>query len=237
MKIAKKKVRIQSLLVNPIINLKRPLQRVLKKGKYIAIKYQNTPGDNDSGSYEINFPYYGGGSPEEWLAWKDKLLKALDGQNISLGPLRYMFTERLLTGNAKDIYKQAALDIGIRPIDDFNKVIMEMTKHTFPAYTFCKQKSYLRRHLVKPRSMKLCSFISRLQELNAYLEDFPLDTEGQETGPLPADEIMDIYHYIATTWKNKMIEQDFNYAESTTKEMSDFFETKVENLEPKEEKK
>ena len=34
-----------------------------------------------------------------------------------------------------------------------------------------------------------------------------------------------------------MIEQGFNYADSTIKEMSDFFETRVENLEPKEEKK
>ena len=36
-----------------------------KKGKYIAIKCHNTPGDNDSGSYEINLPYYGGGTPED----------------------------------------------------------------------------------------------------------------------------------------------------------------------------
>ena len=33
-----------------------------------------------------------------------------------------------------------------------------------------------------------------------------------------------------------MIEQGFNYADSIIKEMSDFFETWVENLEPKEEK-
>ena len=46
-----------------------------------------------------------------------------------------------------------------------------------------------------------------------------------------------IYHSMSTTWKNKMIEQGFNYADSTIKEMTDFFETRVENLEPKEEKK
>ena len=40
-----------------------------------------------------------------------------------------------------------------------------------------------------------------------------------------------------TSWKNKMIEQDFNYVDSTIKEMTVFFETRVENLEPKEEKK
>ena len=67
MKIAKKKVRVQTLLVNPIIDLKRPLEKVLKKGEYIAIKVHNTPDDNDSGFYKIDLPYYTGGSPKEWL--------------------------------------------------------------------------------------------------------------------------------------------------------------------------
>ena len=65
MKIAKKKVSMKPQLVNPIIDLERPFEKLLKKGEYIAIKCHNTPGDKDSGSYEINFPYSGGGSPEE----------------------------------------------------------------------------------------------------------------------------------------------------------------------------
>ena len=35
----------------------------------------------------------------------------------------------------------------------------------------------------------------------------------------------------------KQDEQGFNYADSNIKEMTDFFETRVENIEPKEEKK
>ena len=62
-------------------------------GKYIAIKYHNTPDENDFGSYEINLFYYGGVTPEEWLLWRDNFLKALDGQSISTGPLRYTFTK------------------------------------------------------------------------------------------------------------------------------------------------
>ena len=86
--------------------------------------------------------------------------------------------------------------------------------------------------------MKLPSFISRLQELNAYLEEFLPDTDGQETVPLPADNIINIiYHSIPITWKHKMIEQGFNNANSSIKEMSDFFESSVENLEPKEDRK
>ena len=91
-------------------------------------------------------------------------------------------------------FNPAALDIGIRTVDNCNKVLLEMTKHAYPTYAFCEQKRYLRRHLIKSRSMKLRSFISRLQELNAYLEEFPPDTEGQETAPLPAVEIKDIIY-------------------------------------------
>ena len=142
-----------------------------------------------------------------------------------------MFTECLLTVDAN----QATLEICICTVENFNKVPAEMTKYKFPAYAFHKQKMCLRMHLIKPRSMKLRSFISRLQKLYIYLEEFPPDTEGQEIASLPAYEIMDfIYHSIPTRWKNKMIEPDFNYADSTIKEMTDFFETRVENLEPNE---
>ena len=56
---------MQYPLVNPIIDLERAIEKVLKKGECMGIKCHNTPGDNDSGSNEINLPYYGGGTPEE----------------------------------------------------------------------------------------------------------------------------------------------------------------------------
>ena len=144
----------------------------------MTIKCHNTPGDNDSGAYEINIPYYGGGSSGKWLVCKDKLLKAfLDGQSISTGPQRYTFTERIFTGDVKATFNQAALDIRICTVDNFNKVLSEMVKHALPAYSFCEQKRCLCRHLIISRSMKLRSVTSRLQELNAYLEKFPPDTE------------------------------------------------------------
>ena len=46
-----------------------------------------------------------------------------------------------------------------------------------------------------------------------------------------------IYHSMPTTWKNKMIEHGFYHADSTIKEMTGFLETRVEYLEPKEDKK
>ena len=86
--------------------------------------------------------------------------------------------------------------------------------------------------------MKLCAFISRLQWLNTYLEEFPPATEGQKTAPLPADEIMEkIYYSMLTAWTKTMIEQVFNYADSIVKKLTDLFETRVENLKPEEDMK
>ena len=77
---------IQVSLVNLFINLDRLNEKVLKKGKYVAIKCHNTSGDNDSGSYDNNLPYYRGGTPEDWLFWKDILHKALYNQSVRRGP-------------------------------------------------------------------------------------------------------------------------------------------------------
>ena len=96
----------------------------------------------------------------------------------------------------------------------------------FQHMPFCEQNRYLHSHLVKSRTIKLCSFVNRLKEENACLEEFPHDTEGQETASLPADEIMGIiFHSMPATWKNKMIEQSAIYADSTVKEITNYFQT------------
>ena len=58
---------MSTLLVIMIIDLERPLEKVMKKGDYIVIKCHNTPAVTDSGSYDINFPYHGRGTHKEWL--------------------------------------------------------------------------------------------------------------------------------------------------------------------------
>ena len=93
MRTSKKKSKMRTSLINLIIDLERLPENVLKNREFIAIKYHNTYSVNDSGLYEIILPYYGGGTPDEWLIWKDKLLKALEGQGISIGTKRHTFTE------------------------------------------------------------------------------------------------------------------------------------------------
>ena len=56
MKNAKKKTNFLMPLVNPIIDLERLLEKVLKKGEYISIMCHKIPGDNGSGSHETTSP-------------------------------------------------------------------------------------------------------------------------------------------------------------------------------------
>ena len=43
-----------------------------------------------------------------------------------------MFTEGLLTGDAKVIFDQTAMGIGIHTVDNSNKALAGMTNHIFP---------------------------------------------------------------------------------------------------------
>ena len=89
-------------------------------------KCHKTSGDNDSETYEINLPYYGGWSPDDFLIQKDKRLKVLDDQSISIETQRYTFTECLSSGDTKTFFHKLVLNLDICAVDYFKKV----TKHT-----------------------------------------------------------------------------------------------------------
>ena len=174
------------------------------------------------------------------ITWGLDNLKRQISQGIRWPKHRYETSKKHLywKTDAKTTSNQATLEIGISTVEKINKVLAEMIKHLFLAYTFHKQTCYLYRHLIKPTSLKLRSFVSRLQELNICFGEFPLDTPGQGTKSLSTDEIIDIiYRFMPTMWKNKTIEHGFNYANSVVDKITDFFETRVENLEPREKKK
>ena len=54
--------------------------------------------------------------------------------------------------------------------------------------------------------------------------------------PIPRTEKVNdiIYHFMPSTWKNEVIDQGFNNAVCTIKEMTGFFESREESLEPKQ---
>ena len=65
-------MRIETSLVDSIIAITRLVRGIVFEiGEFIAIKYYYIPGIVDSGAYEINLPYHGGGTSVEELLWKE----------------------------------------------------------------------------------------------------------------------------------------------------------------------
>lgn len=227
-----------SELVKPIIPLARPEKEETDPSEYIDCTCHNTPGDSTSGKYVIKIPRFGSGTPEEWIIFMDLVQKSLVGQNVTTGPPMYECMERVLTGDAKAEFLQQANLAGARTVANFTTVMNTMTAHIFPTYANRDQRRYMQRYLRKPPDMKVRTFTTRLLQLNAYLAFFPPDRQGQVVEPLPEDDIKEIlYHAMPNTWKRKMIEQGYNYLNSSIQQMTEFFETRVENLEKFDSKK
>ena len=162
--------------------------------------------------------------PEEWIIFVGLVQKALVGQNVTTGPPMYKCIERVLKGYAKAEFTQQTNLVGSRSVGNFTTVMAIMTMHICPVLAFQDQKRYMYRDLRKPKTMKVCTFTTRLIHLNNYLPYFPPNCIGQMVKEI-------LYHAIPNSWRKKMTEQDYNYLDRSIQEMSGFFETRVENLE------
>ena len=110
-------------------------------------------------------------------------------------------------------------------------VMATMTVHFFPVLVYQDQKLYMYRYLRKSKTIKVCTFTTRLIQLNNYLPYFPPLRTGQMVTALPDDEVKEIlYHAIPNSWRTKMTEQGYIYLDRSIQKMSVCFETRVEKL-------
>ena len=54
-------------MIVPVIPLERPKERKLTKDASLNFKLRSTPGDAESPTHELTVPYFGMGTPEEYL--------------------------------------------------------------------------------------------------------------------------------------------------------------------------
>ena len=80
----------------------------------------------------------------------------------------------------------------------------------------------MRRHLRKPTGVKIREFNARVQEINAYLTDFPPFEENQQ---LSSDDLLEILEFaIPNTWQKHMVLYNFTPSEHTASEFVEFCE-------------
>ena len=165
------------------------------------MKCQNTPGDADSTTYNLQIPYFGSGTAEEWLQFVDNLNKGIKGQNIRRGDKRYELAEKILIGEMLTAFKTQTDARGDRNQNNFKLVIKDLASYVFKSTDYRDQKTYMRRYMVKPRSLSIRPYVARVRELNSYLEHFPTGNVNVEATSLGEDEIKDIlFHSISKSW-------------------------------------
>ena len=95
----------------------------------------------------------------------------------------------------------------------------------FKSTDYRDQKTYMRRYMVKPRSLSIRAYVARVRELNSYLEHFPTGNVNIEATCLGEDEIKDIlFHGIPKSWQQHMIKQGFSYQEEAVTAFISFCE-------------
>ena len=119
-------------VITPVIPLKRAEAKDLKKGEYVVIKCRIRPNDNDSPTFDLPIPYFGTGTPEEFLTWRDNVSKAIKGQDVTDGPGKFAMARRLLKGDALTAFNNASTTNASETANLFNAVIKSLTAHVFP---------------------------------------------------------------------------------------------------------
>ena len=164
----------------------------------------------NSPTYDVTIPYFGSGTPEEWLRFRSVLDKVIHGQNATTGPSRYALARILLEGEALSAFEQAATTTtGGETVVKFGVVMTAVAKHIFPARALQKQNRFMRRFLRKPKDMTIRQYVGRVQEMNSMLLKFPQPSNTQPATELPQDEILDLLEFgMPSTWQKAMIIQD-----------------------------
>ena len=170
--------------------------------------------------------------PEEWIVFTNQLAKGIHGQDITIGPSRFDYILRLLTGDAKVTFEHKARDITPHKVANFDTALKAMTKNIFPTHAYHEQKCYLGRYLKKLTYMKVRKLVFSTVELNSFFVHFPSEI-GENCESLQDDEVKEIiYHSLPSSWRKQIILQGFNYVEQTIDSMVNFLKERAENWEP-----
>ncbi len=208
--------------VPPVIPFERPEESKKRKDQFLTFKLRSVPTEEGSTTYDLSIPFFDQGTPEELLIFLNLLGKVFVGQNVTTGPQKYAIMRRLLTGDALLAFNLAANAAGNKTVDHFKLAMRGLVSHVFPARALQLQKQYMRRFLRKPLETKTQVFVSRLVEINAYLNEFPPFGPNQS---LPIDKVMDIAHFaLPAKWQKAMNMHGFDATLHSPSEFVEFCE-------------
>ena len=188
-----------------------------------VFKLRTVPSEKDSQTYDLRVLTFRSGTVEEFLLWKKDLSKVLIGQNVLSANGKFAMTRRLLDGDALAAFNAEAIMQGQETDTNYTKCMQMLATHVFPKNALTIQRQWFHRYLHKEFGIKMREFVARVNEINAYLEDFPPAFNRQQI--IADSEMKDLLEFaIPTIWRVKMAEHAFRPIEHDIIEIVEFCE-------------
>ena len=131
---------------------------------------------------------------------------------------KYACARSFLQGQALGLFKTQADAQPQLNNANHNQIMTHVNNSMFPQKAYITQTYWMCRYLKKPCDMKTHDYVTRVQELNSYLTEFPTPANNN-TDSLDNDKIMDILEYrVPARWKSVVLMQGFNVSEKTSTE-------------------
>jgi hypothetical protein len=218
-----KKISILSRrILTPIIPFKQDYPLRVGKTESQSYTLRTDPTTHGSPTYELNVPYFKGGTVEDLLTFLKTVDRVLVGQNATQPPNCFNILRGLLQGDPLAAFNRAALINGDDTEHSFKLNIHALVEHLIPKRALVTQKRYMRRILRKPLNVTVREFMSRLIELNEYLPYFPPYDADQK---LSQEELLDICEFaVPFSWQKTMVVQGFDPISHSPAEFIEFCE-------------
>ena len=188
-----------------------------------TFKLRTNPTDKDSQIYDMKVLTFKSGTVEEYILWKKDLKKVLMGQNVTSGPNKFAMTRRVLDGDALAAFDKAAEEEAVETVVSFGKCLEKLAEHVFPKNALVAQRQWFHRYLHKKVSETMREFVTRINEMNAMMVEFP--PKFDRTQQISADEMKDLLEFaIPISWRVEMIKQAFRLIEHDISKIVEFCE-------------
>jgi hypothetical protein len=211
-------------LFPPPIKYERPERsKDIPDEDWATFKLRTNPTDKDSQTYELRVLLFEHGPVEEFIRWKRDLNKILIGQNVTTASNKYAMVRRTLAGDALAAFDRHASTFGPETDDNYGKTLNALAEYIFPRNALILQKHWMRRAIKKPFKTTVRSWVTRINEINDMLVEFPPAFNSHQQ--LQEDELKELFEYgIPTSWRKEMVRQGFFPCNQTTADIIEFCE-------------
>ena len=101
------------------------------------------------------------------------IFKGLTGNNITMGPNQYHFTQTFLYGEALRIFDLKLTELRHKTVPNLTLVMNHVVAYFGPKECLSKQKIYLHYKMEKPRKLTMRQYVGLIRNLNARMAHIP----------------------------------------------------------------